>query len=396
MPAYSRRQIVANDQVGVYHCIARCVRRAFLCGVDSTTGKDFEHRKDWIRERLQQLASIFAIDICGYAVMSNHLHLVLRGRPDLVPNWTAEEVALRWRRLYPPRDPATGGAVEPTESDLNMIVSNPERVVELRERLSSLSWFMRCLSEPIARRANREDQCKGRFWEGRFVSQALLDEAAILTCSIYVDLNPIRAGVAEKPEDSEYTSAFDRIRSMPAAIPESVPTGTSDLVESPAGVLMDRLSPSEQQRPDEWLCELTLQEGPRTNPEVNPSSAAAGSLVVESTDDTAKAQPCRPGRNHAARASNQGYLPIPLEKYLSLLDWTGRQIRATARGVIPAQLAPILERLGVNGDGWLDTVRHFGRWFKRAVGRRKSLAALAERSGRSWFQGQRAAAIAFG
>src|SRR5208282_1820253 len=96
MPTYARGQIVVEDLVGVYHCIARCVRRAFLCGVDSYSGQDYEHRRDWIRERLEHLASIFAIDICAYAVMSNHLHLVSRTRPDLVPEWSAEEVAWRW------------------------------------------------------------------------------------------------------------------------------------------------------------------------------------------------------------------------------------------------------------------------------------------------------------
>ena len=132
MPAYPRRQIVVKDQVGVYHCIARCVRRAFLCGVDSVTGKDHEHRKEWIRERLQQLASVFAIDICGYAVTSNHLHVVLRSRPDLVQDWTGEEVALRRSRLYPPRGETTGDPIEPTDRDVNMITSDPERVAELR------------------------------------------------------------------------------------------------------------------------------------------------------------------------------------------------------------------------------------------------------------------------
>ncbi len=128
MPAYPRRDIVAHDEVGVYHCIARCVRRAFLCGVDPLSGVDHEHRKEWIRERLQQLASVFAIDVCGYAVMSNHLHVVLRGRPDLVQDWSDEEIAIRWKRLYPPRDPATGTPVEPAECDLAMIVSDCARV----------------------------------------------------------------------------------------------------------------------------------------------------------------------------------------------------------------------------------------------------------------------------
>ncbi len=150
MPAYARREIVPSDEVGVYHCTARCVRRAFLCGVDPLTGNDYEHRKDWIDQRLEKLASVFAIDICSYAVMSNHIHLILRARPDLVKNWSDEETALRWKRLYPPRDPGTGRPAEPAECDLNMIISDTARVALIRERLSSLSWFMRCLCEPIA------------------------------------------------------------------------------------------------------------------------------------------------------------------------------------------------------------------------------------------------------
>ena len=99
---------------------------------------------------------VFAIEVCGYAVMSNHIHVVLRARPDLVMNWTDEKVSLHWRRLYPPRDPATGRPAEPSEHVVSTITSNPARVAELRDRLASLSWFMRCSSEPIARAANRE------------------------------------------------------------------------------------------------------------------------------------------------------------------------------------------------------------------------------------------------
>ena len=236
MPAYARSQIVPPDEVGVYHCIARCVRRAFLCGFDPLTKHDYDHRKEWIRERLEQLAPVFAIDICGYAVMSNHLHVILRARPDLVRDWSDEEVALRWTRLCPPRDPATGDKTEPSPCDVNMIVSDPARLAVIRQRLSSLSWFMGSLSEPIARRANREDKCKGRFWEGRFKSLALLDEAAILACSIYVDLNPIRAGVATTPEESAYTSAYDRIRSMACVSPSATGPSQASSVELPTMV----------------------------------------------------------------------------------------------------------------------------------------------------------------
>src|SRR5271156_759491 len=107
MPAYSRKTIVADDEVGVYHCCNRCVRRAFLCGSDALTGNDYNHRKEWIHEQLQHLASIFAVDVCGYAVMSNHLHVIVRTRPDLVQAWSDQEIALRWSRLAPARDIAT-------------------------------------------------------------------------------------------------------------------------------------------------------------------------------------------------------------------------------------------------------------------------------------------------
>src|SRR5271170_233803 len=214
MPTYARGQIVVEDEVGVYHCIARCVRRAFLCGVDSYTGQDFSHRKEWILDRLRELAGLFAIEVCGYCVMSNHLHLVLRIRPDIAEQWSDEEIALRWCRVFPPCDDATGQHVEPDEHDLAMLMANSDRLAEVRKRLASLSWFMRCICEKIARVANHEDGSSGRFWAGRFKSVALLDEAAILACSVYVDLNPIRAGLATTPEESAYTSGCNRIRSM--------------------------------------------------------------------------------------------------------------------------------------------------------------------------------------
>ena len=147
MPTYARRQIVLEDEVGVYHCIARCVRRAFLCGIDPYTGQDFSHRKEWILDRMRELAGLFAIEVCGYSVMSNHLHLVLRNRPDIAEQWSADETALRWCKVFPPRHDATGEPVEPGEHDLAMLTANSERLAELRKRLGNLSWFMRCLCE---------------------------------------------------------------------------------------------------------------------------------------------------------------------------------------------------------------------------------------------------------
>ncbi|HBJ38364.1 MAG TPA: hypothetical protein DDZ51_27150, partial [Planctomycetaceae bacterium] len=157
-------QFVAAE-IGIVHAVQRCVRRAFLAGVDDKTGKDFSFRREWIRRRMEALASVFGIDVLTYAVMSNHLHLILRNRPDVVAAWSDQEVAIRWLRVFPGRR-LEEHLAEPTENDVQMLVNQPERLALVRQRLSDISWFMRALSEPIARMANRQDECTGRFWEG--------------------------------------------------------------------------------------------------------------------------------------------------------------------------------------------------------------------------------------
>jgi REP element-mobilizing transposase RayT len=160
-----RSQLIDSTEPGYFHCVSRCVRRAFLCGVDSLSGSNFEHRKAWVEDRLMELAECFAVGIYAYAVMSNHLHVVVLVDPDVAGSWSAEEVARRWVRLFPVREQ---GGVDKEACCLRaqVLAGDATRIAELRARLASISWFMRCLSEPIARRANREDNCTGRFWEG--------------------------------------------------------------------------------------------------------------------------------------------------------------------------------------------------------------------------------------
>lgn len=190
----SRSQQICLEQTAYYHCTARCVRRAFLCGKDRYSGKNFGHRRQWLENRFAFLAGVFAIDLLAYAIMENHYHTVVRINAEAAVNWSKDEVRSRWAKLYP-RSAET--------------LSPPIQL--WRERLMSLSWFMRCVNEPLARYANKEDDCKGRFWEGRFKSQALLDNSAILKCMCYVDLNPVRAAIADTPEASHYTSIKARL-----------------------------------------------------------------------------------------------------------------------------------------------------------------------------------------
>src|SRR6185436_21020168 len=214
MARLARADLVDPAEVAVFHCINRCVRRCFLCGQDPLTGRNFEHRKAWLEERLKFLASQFGIDVLGFAILSNHFHLILRTRPDVVATWSDREVATRWLRLCPGRKTPEGEPEEPSAAELNMICNVPQRLAEIRSRLSSISWLMRMVAEPLARRANFEENSAGRFWQGRFRAVKLCDESAVLACAAYVDLNPIRADLAETIEGSDYTSVQRRIESI--------------------------------------------------------------------------------------------------------------------------------------------------------------------------------------
>jgi REP element-mobilizing transposase RayT len=148
---------------------------------------------------------VFAIDVCAYAVMSNHYHVVLFIDEEKAQQWSMKEVIERWHRLYKGTlltQQYCRGDVLPKH--LMTIVEATAEVY--RKRLMKISWFMGYINEHIARAANQEDNCTGRFWEGRFKSQALLDDAALAACMAYVDLNPIRANIANTPEDSTHTS----------------------------------------------------------------------------------------------------------------------------------------------------------------------------------------------
>jgi len=197
-----------------------------------------------------------------------------------------------------------------------------------RERLYDLSWYMRALSEHLARKANAEDQCTGRFWEGRFKSQALLDEAGLLTCMAYVDLNPLRAGIARTPETSEFTSVYERIQA--------------------------------------WQTESAKNTAGEASGENTPPFSA---------------------QFHQAKDDSETSIPFTLTDYLALLDWTGRAIREDKRGFIPQELPPILRRLNASPQRWLRHMQPHGNRFGRAIGRLHSLRRHAQTVGRRWVHG---------
>jgi hypothetical protein len=294
---------------------------------------------------------------------------VLRNRPDVVREWSDVEVARRWWRLFPLRRNEDGSPADPAAHELRMLTADADKLAELRRRLSSVSWFMRCLAELIAR---RRDCCTGRFWEGRFKCQPLLDESAVAACLAYVDLNPIRAGIAKTPETSRFTSAYERIQ----AEKDAAITAANPSPAQPAAVSVSRRTPSH-------AAAAVADAKSSRSATATPARRAAWLSPLEVARDHASEASQTP----AARASNRGCLPMSLADYLRLLDWTGRQLRRDKRGAIPSDVAPILERLHTTGEGWLALVKDFSRLFRRAAGTPTSLAREAQRHDRRWLQG---------
>ena len=300
-----RNTQVCIEDTPYYHVVSRCVRRTYLCGVDRSTGRSFEHRRGWIEDRIRLLSSIFSVDICAYAVMSNHYHIVLKLSPDEAHGWSAEEVLTRWTSLFK-------GAAQVRKFLDNKNVSPAELktvsdcVDVYRKRLANLGWFMKCLNETVARQANKEDDCTGHFWESRYKSQALLTEEALLSAMCYVDLNPVRAGMASTPEASDYTSIQERVEpkfNAEKAVAEQTELGAIQEFELPIKSLQPFV-------------------GAITN-------------------------------------SAQNGLPFTFADYLELVDFAGRAVLENKRGAIGNHQPPILQRLQISPDNWLANTTQF-------------------------------------
>ncbi|MFC4260035.1 transposase [Marinobacter lacisalsi] len=304
MPRPREQQISLSD-TPYYHVVSRCVRRTFLCGVDDQTGQSYEHRRQWIEQRIRLLSSIFTIDLCAYAVMSNHYHLVVKLYPQQAESWSDDDVLNRWTSLF--KGPLLVQRYQSGE-DLHEaeLRSVKQTIGVYRQRLTDLSWFMKCLNESIAREANREDDCTGHFWESRFKSQALLSEQALLSCMAYVDLNPVRADMAKTPETSDHTSIQERIASR-FNLAEAVQSQTAQL----------------------FLKQFPL--------------------------------PLKPLLNFEGAARNEPQLGIlfSLSDYLELVDYTGRIINPDKRGHIAEHQPPILKRFELTAEDWLAEATEF-------------------------------------
>jgi len=325
---YPRSHLVSEDSPGYYHVVTRCVRRAFLCGKDELTGQCFEHRRQWIEARILELSECFSVSVYAWAVMSNHCHVVLHVDPREAQSLSDEEVARRWLTAF-------SGVLknndnpELAEHFALAITGNPERVTELRKRLGSLSWFMKALNEPIARRANREDNCKGKFWESRFKCQALLEEQAVLSCMAYVDLNPARAAMCDTLAESDFTSIQRRLRER------------------------ERLT----------------------------AKIKAGRSLLD--------RPLKP----VAGLDADALMGMTESSYIELVQWTGEQSRSDKRGTLkpiasnhrapPAAIWDVAD----HQKAWVRQVHGTENFYYRAIGSAEALMAKAESLGQVWMKG---------
>lgn len=196
---------------------------------------------------------------------------------------------------------------------------------------------MRCLNEEIARKANREDGCKGAFWEGRFKSQALLDEQALLACMMYVDLNPIRAGIADSLQSSDFTSIQERISALKQV---------NNIIISPQAPVQ------------------SAKNKPQT---INKSLAKFDA---------------------ATHSSQQTGIPFHFADYLELIDWTGRAIRHDKKGFIDNQRPKLLNELGIASDAWLSSAKDFRRQYSGISGRWDAMCAFKLQQGGKWCRGK--------
>jgi len=289
-----------------YHCISRCVRRAFLLGegADSASGD----RKLWIERRLKELDAIFAVSVGGFAILDNHLHLLVRLDPAVADTWPAEEVVRRWFVLYPPR----GSDRKPLERKavqelMDKRATDAKWVAMIRERLKSLSWFMKCLKEPLSRLVNKAEKCTGAFFEGRFKSIMILDDEALLSVCAYIDLNPLAAGLAATPEESPHTSCQKRVAHA-----------------------------KEQGRTDDLSAALR--------------GSLAGSQSSAGLEESLWLIPIEDRRR--IDSQREGMLEgFTLGNYLMLVEHTGRLLRE-GKASISTELAGIFERLGSSAEQW--------------------------------------------
>lgn len=316
----ARAELIPASSPGVYHLVTRCARRERLL--------DGGERKQWLCRGLAGWLRHMGVDLLAYAIMGNHVHLVVRLRPDVVAGWTDPEVARHALAILPVR---SGPGLEPLAVKpgvVELYASQATWLAEQRLRLSSPSWLLRLVKQEVSRRANAADGCTGHFWEKRFTSVVLLDAAATLACMVYVDLNPLRAGMVKTPENAPFTSIRHR-----AARVKTGSRSDQDAIDSDLGVQLVAM------------------------PQCAPPDSMTGA---------------------------QERWGISEGDYLDLVDETARQAVAGKRGRRSAQALPLVQRLGIKPEAWMATMIEGGSMSGSVLGGPEVRKRWASSKGQRW------------
>jgi hypothetical protein len=320
----ARAQILDASVTRWHYCLTRCVRRASLLGEGATD------RKRWVETRLEEQARTFAIAVGAFAVTDSEVHILVRLDPELADDWSDEEVVRRWGSLFPPQDRARKPLLV-TDDWIRGRAGDTAWVAQAKSRLQSLGWFMKSLKEPLSRMINRQEQTRGSFFEGRFKSVAILDDASLAAACISIDLNPVAAGLVALPKAGKYTSIRQRV----------IHARSHDEATGPRAA-KPRRPRSAGPEDSHWLCPIE-------------------------------------DRRRFGSAREGMFDGLTLENYLGLAEYTARVFRTGKTPAAP-ELAPVFARLETDADAWqarlvkLSDGRLLGRFFAASRGRLREVA----------------------
>ncbi len=373
MSRKTRKSLINPDEVTIAHTVAKTARNLFLLGEDLVTGTQNSHRKDWIVDIMEFQSSLMAIDLFGYSLLSNHIHQILRSRPDAVKQWDDLEVARRWMTLCPKSkkrlkvgDKVLHVPIAPKETQIEALAKNEKKIKEIRERLSSISWWMRLLCQKVAQRANFEDGgSMGPFWKGRFHSTIIEDTEHLLGCALYVDLNAVKAGIAQGIDDYQYTSGkirLDVLRSKQESLQKTEAQKADPIAKVD---LSDQASIA------------TLSEDPEDRQASEKASLAVPKiskgefLSVMKMDKLSHDPQLHKG---GFRCSDKGFLVYTDKEYLDALEWCIRnKILQRETNTLPVDIPECIKQHRFGAEVVLRQAREFGQMYRYRTGKKASL-----------------------
>ena len=143
--------------------------------------------KDYLLDTIKRFGKLYFVDILGFALMGNHFHLLVRMHPEF--KYKNEEIQKRINQFYN-----------------NHKTIHQTEVSKYREKLGYLSEFMKDIKQCFTRKYNKENKRRGFFWGQRFKSVIVENGETLINCLAYIDLNPVRANIVEKPEDYRWNT----------------------------------------------------------------------------------------------------------------------------------------------------------------------------------------------